>query len=231
MNNPAYRIYPTLLDSFVWMQSAEDEESRVKAEADLIDKLNRKPTPSSYAATRGTALNEVLDAVIAGTARCDNGAYCMNKDGYAFTFDPAFLAELADWVGDAVCQPFLKASIQTSFGEVELYGFADYIVGDTIIDLKSTDNYSVGKYREKWQHRTYPLLAVKSGDMESVDAFEYLVAELDKNVPQGGKIYREDYNLTPEECERELRTMLEVEFLPWLESKRELITDKKVFGE
>lgn len=226
-----YSIYPTLLDAFTFMRTAEDDAVRVKAEAELIDKINRVEVPPTYQAVRGTALNEVLDAYLAGTARAEGAAFCIEKDFYQFAFDADLVARLADWVGATpVCQPYLEASVDTAYGEVKLYGYADYVQGHAIIDLKSCDTYTVGKYSDKWQHRIYPLLAVRSGMMEDVDTFEYLVAELDKNNPQGGEVYREDYTVNLVADEREVRDMLECEFLPWLESKRELITDKKIFG-
>lgn len=240
-----YRIYPTLLDSYQRMRVAEGQEEHDQRERELIDKINRVPSEPSFAASRGTALNKCVDAVVKrgiDTIEADFGEVIRGGtpeaptlltecDGFTFEFAEGLVLELADMVGDAVCQPFLSAEIVTCYGDVELYGYADYINDDTIIDLKTTGDYSVGKYRENWQHRVYPLLAVSSGMMERVYGFQYLVAEI-KTVKQpfDGKVYREDYHGALFVSEAELRTFLECDFLPWLEEHRQQITDKKIFN-
>lgn len=248
----SYKIYPTLLDSFEWWRGAETEEDAKQREAELVAKLNREYQEPSYAASRGTALNNCVDAVLQGTKvdvplerlECDaseSGVYRDGTpevpvlytfvDGFKFVFSEELVLSIADHVGDAVVQPLLVATLDTCYGEVELYGFADYINVDTIIDLKSTNDYTVGKYRDHWQHRVYPLLAVRSGMMERVACFEYLVAELRSGKePLDGTLYREQYHADVAVSENELRDMLETEFLPWLEAHREQITNNKIFG-
>ena len=248
-----YKIYPTLLDAFEWWKAAETEADGLQREADLVDKINRVYQEPTYAASRGTALNMCVDAVVSGktvdvalsdfgSETSESGVYRTGTtetpelyvflDGFRFNFAEGLVLQLADMVGDAVIQPLLTAIVPTAYGDCELYGYADYINGDTIIDLKSTNEYKVGKYRTKWQHRVYPLLAVRSGMMQRVDCFEYLVAELKSgSQPLDGVIYREQYNATLAASENELRTMLEVEFLPWLEAHRNVITDFKIFGK
>lgn len=238
-----YRIYPTLLDSYQRMRVAEGQEEHDLRERELIDKINRVPSEPSFAASRGTALNNCVDAVVKGerigteeSAIVRGGTpeaptLLTECDGFTFEFAEGLVNDLADKVGYAVCQPFLSAEIVTCYGDVTLYGYADYINGDTIIDLKTTGDYSVGKYRENWQHRVYPLLAVRSGMMERVYSFQYLVAEIKAiKQPFDGKIYHEDYHGALFVSETELRTFLECDFLPWLEEHRQQITDKKIFN-
>lgn len=247
-----YRIYPTLLDNYQRMRVAEGQEEHDQRERELLDKINRVPSEPSFAASRGTALNNCVDAVVKGNAAfgrlpiqplgTDFGEVIRGGtpeaptlltecDGFTFEFAEGLVQQLADLVGDAVCQPFLSAEIVTCYGDVELYGYADYINGDTIIDLKTTGDYSVGKYRENWQHRVYPLLAVRSGMMESVYGFQYLVAEIKgTKQPFDGKVYHEDYHGALFVSEAELRIFLECDFLPWIEEHRQQITDKKIFN-
>lgn len=247
-----YRIYPTLLDSYEYMCEADTEEEARRREDELIQKLCRVHTEPSYAASKGTALNNCVDAVIMGKAvdltlaqwesgeETESGVFrtgtpeapelATKVDGFAFRFSEELVLDLADHVGDAVCQPFLSSTVDTEYGEVELYGFADYVNRDTIYDLKSTAAYTAGKYRKHWQHRIYPLIAVKSGKMERVHEFQYLVVEFGKSVkmPFDGSVFSESYMGAASEAE--VVRYLEFYFLPWLEMKRPLITNDRVFG-
>lgn len=248
-----YRIYPTLLDGYHRMTMAEGQQEHDEREQELIQRINRVPSEPSFAASRGTALNNIVDAIVKGerivqfpnytgdginndadmyrTGDPENPVLGTMVDGFEFTFAEGLVLDIADRVHDAVCQPLLSSTIVTAFGDVELYGYADYIIADTIVDLKTTSEYTVGKYRENWQHRIYPLLAVSSGMMERVYQFQYLVVEMKgTKQPFDGKIYTEDYNGPLFKAEAELRAFLECDFLPWLESHRDKITDNRIFN-
>lgn len=246
-----YKIYPTLLDAYSWLKAAETEDEHRERERELLDKLSRRHVEPSYFASRGTALNRCVDAVllgqtvdttVAGMAEAtESGVYRDGSpeepalttyvDGFAFRFAEQLVTALAENIGDAVVQPLLSATIDTTFGEVELYGYADYINGDRIVDLKTTADYTPGKYRDNWQHRVYPLLAVTSGMMERVHEFDYIVAELKSDrQPLDGRIFVESYHGTLAASEYEVQMMLETDFLPWLENHRGEITNDRVFG-
>lgn len=246
-----YKIYPTLLDAYVWLKAAETEDEHRERERELLDKLSRRHVEPTYFASRGTALNRCVDAVLLGQtvdtsvhmmlAPTESGVYRDGSpdaptlstfvDGFAFRFAEQLVLDIAEDVGNAVVQPLLSATIDTTFGEVELYGYADYINGDRIIDLKTTSDYHPGKYRENWQHRVYPLLAVTSGMMERVHEFDYIVAELKGDrQPLDGTVYCESYHGTLAASMYEVQMMLETDFIPWLENHRSEITNDRVFG-
>ena len=45
----------------------------------------------------------------------------------------------------------MSAVIPTRYGDVELYGYIDELVRDTVYDIKTTSKYDFGKYEHGWQ--------------------------------------------------------------------------------
>ena len=176
-----YRIYPSLLDSYVYMTEAEDIESREQRKADLLAKINRLPQEPSMYAARGTVLNELVDMKIEqraakpdmGVTQNSNGDYMATLDGFEFCYENGLVFALANSLQGYLAQVFCKATIDTPLGEVELYGYADYVGMDDVVDLKTTNTYTPGKYRDHWQHLVYPYCLMKSGDVESIGKFTY----------------------------------------------------------
>ena len=229
-----YTIYPSLMDAYVWMQSAEDEAQYYQRKQEMIDKINRVPTEPSSAASRGTALNNLVDSILQTSIVDDNSFYHVEQDGFVFDFDKTLVHAIAANVADCVSQPFTSAAIPTDHGMVQLYGYADYVLDDTIIDLKTTSSYAaVGKYRDHWQHLVYPYCMVNSGQMSEFSTFIYLVAEIKSGQDSiiRGELYAEEYNPTIEQCEQAIRHFLDTDMLPFLEDNRQHITDGKIFGE
>ena len=153
-------------------------------------------------------------------------------DGFRFAYDSCLVETLQEHLQGMISQPFLTAKLQTEHGEVELYGYADYVGADMVIDLKTTTNFTAGKYRDHWQHRVYPYCLVRGGMMESVSEFTYLVAELreGRDGTIGGTIYCETYATPIDDCEREIRQGLDSGLLAFIEDNRSVITDGRVFG-
>lgn len=234
-----YRIYPSLLDAFAYAQGIEDEETRARIYGELIDKINRVSQPPTEAASRGTALNELVDLLSAGEVMPENyrklpsGNYSASIDGFMFIFCGALVEHLANKFKGHLPQVYCEHDLSCDRGVVTLYGYADYLCGDTITDLKTTSNYSVGKFRSNFQHLVYPYCLVGSGMMERCDTFRYLVAEVkeDRDGVIQGIFYSEDYNVSMTECAERIRHYLDYEFLPWLEDHRGEITNSKIFGE
>jgi hypothetical protein len=231
------------LDKDVGDYKLTPDEMFDKIEQELIDAINRVERPPSEAADRGTVLNEIIDCLIEHrTSNNDkiqikslrdeeNRCYAIEAqiDDFQFVFDYALCKELRQQFDGAVPQCFTSAILPTRFGDVELYGFIDYWLRDTIIDLKTTSAYTFGKYGRKWQRWVYPYTAVESGAVSDIKMFTYLPVVLTKSIPIKGTIYREDYNYNHDEATFELRYMVEG-FIRWLESQREKITDKKIFN-
>ena len=233
---PKYRFYPTLLDSFqnyvdsdsIWDKyygTSEDpsisvEEFHDQKRRDLIDNINRVEHESSEAAAKGTCLNEIVDRIIMKQKSSESnvivktvkdfdtcvGAFnsvvkdensedaselaketitrinqpfiFASVDGFRFCFDIAFCKEVANYFSGCLCQYRTSATLPTSKGEVELYGYIDYLREKSIFDLKTTKSYSFGNYSKYNQRHAYPYCMEESGMMSEVRDFEFTAYQL-----------------------------------------------------
>lgn len=232
------------------------DEIYIEREQALLDLINRVQREPNEAADRGTAFNEIIDCILAGrnTLREDmsiqsvfvdfNGTiYTQNTEiparaieaimaqinGFTFVFEKAFCKRIAKYFKGCLCQSYVSADMQTRYGDVLLYGYADYIGTLKVADLKTTSKYHWGKYEHGWQRYVYPYCIEESGDMRVIDfAYEVCVLENKKGVISG-KSYRESYLYVHEIDKKKLQEMCE-RFIEWLELNRSKITDAKIFG-
>lgn len=242
-----FNIYPSLLDGFAYMRSVEgSEEEQQKAVQDFIDTINRVPRDPNYYLARGTALNVLVDGrachvvpqhPVSYLDRGDEGGvYTVEIDTFSIAFAEALVEQTANWVYAYTPQVYCEADIEVQQGVVTLYGYADYVRDEEVVDLKTTKRYNPDNrdYSEHWQHRVYPYCLMKSGMVQSVERFTYLVAEIAASKATDivdGTLYREPYDITLLDCEKQLREFLSYEFLPWLEEHRDLIIDTKIFND
>lgn len=264
MSSIRYRIYPSLLDKFqalldvdqtveeFWNLDSEGDyketadEMSDRLERELLDAVNRVPHEPIEAADKGTCFNEVIDCLVAGR-KCEhegmdihsgevagNRVITAKMNGFEFHYDLALCREVADALEGAVSQHLCSAILPTRYGDVELYGYADEIVKDEVVDIKTTGRYEFGKFGKGWQRHAYPYCLVASGEMPLVSAFEYLVVVWKGGTSRtpvlSGTIYEEYYTYNHAESERMLRNICE-RLIEWLESHREQIIDKKIFAE
>jgi hypothetical protein len=116
-----------------------------------------------------------------------------------------------------------------------LYGYPDYWCADgSVVDLKTTSRYTWPKYDKYWQRWVYPWCMRESRGTQ-VDWFTFLVVKWKKPTKAEpyyrGEIYKEDYGYDHEDATNRLTAVCE-RFIEWIESNKELITDKKIyFGE
>lgn len=211
---PRLRVYPTLLDSFARMLASEDEG----AEQEFLDRLNRVPTPETPAQARGKAFEGYVNAALAGLADSTPSGLVVLSEGTEVPGE--LLSEVVARVRGSVAQVPLSATIETRAGWVEVYGRADYLLGDTITDLKTTGTgYFLGKYLGSFQRPAY--LAATEGT--GVDRFRFLVADL-----RSMELYDEEYVRSEAD---EARMVAAIESLgEWLEANRARVTDGKIFG-
>lgn len=264
MSSIRYRIYPSLLDKFqalldvdqtveeFWNLDSEGDyketadEMSDRLEKELLDAVNRVPHEPIEAADKGTCFNEVIDCLISHR-KCEyegmdiqSGEIAGNRvitaklNGFEFHFDLAFCREVAECLKGAISQHRCEAVIDTKYGDVELYGYADEIVEDAVADIKTTGRYDFGKYAKGWQRHVYPWCLVKSGELTNVSAFEYFVivwkGGSSRTPVLSGTMYDEYYTYNHEQSELAIRQVCE-RFIEWLEAHREQITDKKIFAE
>lgn len=212
-----YHIYPTLLDSFYWATRFNNEAKK----KELIDKINKVPTPMPEAALKGVEFEGLINDLL------DGKEYEINLYGQYSTKGFEFSKRVCDKVIEKLGQPvkkqeFVSAEIKTGKGDVKMYGFIDYSYLGKYVDLKTTGKYTVGKYQINHQHIAYPLIAEKNNI--KIDNFEYVVTDFKD-------CYTETYNYN-QEAKDYLIHKLEC-FIDWLEQPeiKLQITHPKIFGK
>ena len=156
-----------------------------------------------------------------------------NMNETDFYFDVNFCKQAASHFDGSLCQVFTKAPIETKYGMVELYGYADYLRELTVFDAKTSRQYQFGKYEKKWQKHVYPYCFVTSGQCTEIREFEYTCFKLNGgslNQPViSGQMFPEVYTFDYERSKEMLRKICE-RFIEFLIENKEEITDSKIFG-
>ena len=214
---PKYRIYATLLDAFGeylnsdviwdkywgWSENPPHtpEEFHEQQFQELIDRINRKPFDSE-AADKGTAFNELVDALIEKRKpndmdverNAENTCYTVIYKNRTFTFPISLCCEFADYFKGALTQQRVEAILPTAYGNVLVYGVIDELMPTSVHDIKTTGSYTVGKFKDHHQHLIYPYALMQNGS--DVRTFEYNIVEFNK----GGYVvdtYTETYVFNP----------------------------------
>jgi hypothetical protein len=199
-----YRFYPSLLDSYRWYQSSEKEE----AEQELLDKINRVPF-SSELADKGTWFNDLIDLCIKGEEKHD------------LNYLTGCALDISERLYGSAKQVFTSTTIEVDGKVIELYGYIDYVLQDRVIDLKTTKAYELGKYQHSLQLHFYPVSLIDAGN--EINQFEFMVTDF-TNV--FSEVYKVDY-----EASKRILADACRELIRFIEFKRHLITDKKIFNE
>lgn len=143
-----------------------------------------------------------------------------------FTFPVSICREFSNYFKGGLTQQRVEAILPTAFGNVLVYGFIDELMPTTVHDIKTTGSYTVGKFKNHFQHIVYPYALIQNGN--DIRTFEYNIVEFNK----GGYVvdtYTETYVFNPERDIPILTNHCE-DFIKFLEENRGLITDKKIFG-
>lgn len=247
---PNYCFYATILDSFTQYLKSEAiyekyygwsenppmtlDEFCQKQFQDLIDRINRVPIDSE-AADRGTAFNEVVDALIENrkpegmevNRSEDNAAYTVAYNNRTFAFPITLCREFATYFNGALTQQRVEAPLETCFGTVLVYGVIDELMPTSVHDIKTTGSYAVGKFKDHWQHVVYPYCLMQNGN--DVRTFEYNIAEFNRSGFVSGT-YTETYVFDPARDIPRLTGQCE-DFIRFLNDNRSRITDRKIFGD
>lgn len=219
MNN--YNIYPTLLDGFTAFKTKD-----YMTETELLARLNRAGT-SSVEACRGDAFNLLVDKMCQGvipeiTTDPETGDFAyrsLSRDNFEFFFPVPICEKMADIYRNSIQQVHLHGDILTRYGNVHLYGFADGVFSSIIRDIKTTKRYEVGKYRNGWQAYVYTYCLKQMGG---------IVTEFVYDVTDFREVYMEHYNAQRLDL-RDRISELE-EFIQYIENKREMINNPRLFG-
>lgn len=225
-----YKFYATLLDSFAWYLKSDADN----AEEEFINKVNRVPFTSA-AADKGTAFNKLVDQLIADINAVPNAGYSellsfflatspgdtMGMDGFAFERD--IIQHFVDTYRWARPQLYVEAPLVTARGTVLLYGYIDELLFGSAHDIKTTSSYDFPKYLHNWQHIVYPYCLNHCGVLPDVARhFNYEVTDFKR-------VYSEPYIYRGELDRLRLVDICE-QLIAFLDARKHLITDKKVFG-
>ena len=292
-----YRFYPSLLDKFQHFldTSAEDfsyqdedgkwhknyneeedtlhlsqEEVDVLLKQELLDAINRVPHEPSEAASKGTALNEVVDCLVHHRKSTIKDLIikslkgfdvkkefgCTDEtgkpvfydywfehikkpciyaglDGFDFYFDIDFCKSIAEYFKGSLSQVFTSATLETKYGEVELYGYIDELRENKVYDLKTSSRYEFGKYDKYWQRHVYPYTLIESSACTEITSFEFTHYTLKGGTSRTplitGVQYPEVYQYDHEQSKRLLQDISE-RFIEFLEANREQIINKEIFN-
>lgn len=239
---PKYKFYPSLLDKFgeylnsaaqidkPWNANKTPDEVVEGIEQELLNMINRVPFESE-AADRGTAFNELIDLSIENRKQFNqllsepgDVIYTLTKkDGRTatFTFPRSIVEEFAEYFRGSIPQVFCRGVLETKYGVVELYGYSDEIRLDMVYDIKTTSQYNFPKYHAGWQKHVYPFCLTQRGI--NICGFEYTITDFRNS-------YQEYYPFNYSQSMQELRLHCE-RLIEYLEAKRNLITDKKIFAD
>lgn len=190
-----YRFYPSLLNTFARYVRGGNLSAQ-----ELIDTINRVPTPTTAAQERGISFE---DAIVKGT----------DED----RFDP----ELVRKIRKLLPRPIVDTQVycQWQVDDVLFYGYVDLIGKYKAVDLKTTGSYQKDRYL--FNHQNLYLHALKR---RGIKLMEYVIAEFQ---PGGtSEVYVESYSLT-HPIDKQLEEIRL--FKAFLDEHRSLITDKKIF--
>ncbi len=204
---PRYRIYPSLLDGFQYWLDSEGGDDQ-----EMIDKINRVRTPPSDAQLRGSAFEQVMDTYQKSVK------WATDYRVHDIFVDAPIIKKMVERVQGGVAQVLLSSEVNTSHGLVEVYGYADFVRGPEVIDVKTTGNYELGKYLLSHQRPVY-LEAVKHMGIHN---FTFLVTDF-KDV------FEESYTRSAEDRERMIVTIDAL--IQFAEFNKDRITDKKFFAQ
>jgi hypothetical protein len=160
LNAVKYRLYPTLLNSF------DRFEKGYLDETELINRVNRIPTPQTEAQKKGVSFEE---AVIKG----------IDEE----LFDPALLEKARALLP----RPMMKTQFycEHQVSNVLLYGYVDVLGKMIAADLKTSSSYQPGCYA--FNHQNFYLPALRQKGIRSLryiitDFLDVYCEEYDQSI-------------------------------------------------
>jgi hypothetical protein len=149
-----YRIYPTLLQTF---SQYHHGTTNARGEVlvgfnELIDRINRVPSPTTPAQQRGIDFESALL-----TGRGEDH------------FPAEILAEMRARLPK---QYKTQLRVRAVVKDVELYGLVDVVGADRAVDVKTTARYQPGKFAQHFQNLY--LLGLRAWDIRQLD---YLITD------------------------------------------------------
>lgn len=150
-------ITPTLIDSYEWYRNSPPSWKE-RSFVDFKNKLGRAKWEPNEAIKRGMLFEDTVNK------NC-------NRPGIDEFNSTQIFKDVCHTVKNAEQQKKFKKIMQIDDKEFLLYGKADYVFKDKIIDLKTTKDYKgKDKYLKGWQHIIYTAIS-------KIKEFEYLIVE------------------------------------------------------
>jgi hypothetical protein len=209
MEKVDYAFSATLLDSFSFYQLSESEF----AEQEFIDRINRVPIKDVTALEhidKGLAFNNAIDLIL------DTGEFLNTNWG----FQDEIIYEIGLYLNGAIKQHYTSCTITVDGKKIMIYGYVNYILYNKCIELKTTSSYDLGNYRDNMQRHIYSYCLNEHGYF--IDTFEFIVTDFTS-------VYKEPYMTNIKESKAIINYKCQ-SLIKFIESKRHLITDLKIFG-
>ena len=146
--DPQYRFYPTLLNTFSRFLNGGNLTER-----QLLDAINRVPSPTTQAQQRGTSFEKTL---IKGTGEEQ--------------FDATILQKMRKLLPRSIVDT--QVYCQWQIDDVLFYGYVDLIGKYKAVDIKTTGSYQPGRYL--FNHQNLYLHALKR---HGIKLMEYLITD------------------------------------------------------
>lgn len=211
MERVVLSVYPTLIDSFYWLEKMNFREDKLQ---ELIDKINRVPQKEfPLAAKKGVQFENLVNDILDKKQVNKQGDFYLCED---FHFKTDIVDKIANKLVNAKQkQKYIQKIVPSEIGNIKIYGFVDYAYPEMHVDLKTTGKYQIGKFKDNNQHKCYSLI-------EPIKQFNYLVTDFDR-------VYTETYVINKTMHDEFMHSTLK--FNKFLESNRHLIINEKIFGK
>lgn len=178
-----YLITSSLLDGYDWLKTCP-KNWQDRAMDDFVSMIRREPRPTSEACQRGIDFeNLVCENMDKPDSRQVFESYYIQKglDGERLERAVETAFGVADLCKGGEKQVPVSKDIEVGGEEFHLYGYADIVLPDKIIDIKTTAWFKGSEaYEKRSQHLLYSLCT-------GIGQFEYLVAEFKGKWPCGLK--------------------------------------------
>lgn len=205
-----YKIYASLIDGYYWYRKSEKDE----AFQNFIDRINRVETTDPAVLKRMRQGIEYENLI---NARLKSGELYTEPEIEVgpYKFQTATINQIISELQGSIKQVYCQTEIENFM----VYGYADFVLMDRIIDTKKVGNYDLGKFTNGIQHHLYPLCLTDMGNQ--INYFEYWGIAGDDLLKEQYKFdYAESRAIVLNEC-RELEW--------FIETNRDLITNTKIF--
>lgn len=186
----SYLMTHSLLSSWLYAMKEnpyEDATTERNSYDEFLKSLRREPTPTTEAMQKGIDFEDLVTAIVNGTADTSDKWYEAAE-------------KVAKIVKGGRLQYKVSKKIEVAGKEIVLYGRLDALKAGVVYDIKFSGSYDVGKYFDSTQHPTYLELIPEAKE------FTYLVSN-------GTNVWPETYRR--EETQSIIPII--ASFLDWLE--------------